>query len=425
MNNLNGLFYPFSRLSNPSVLKHFLLVFDSVTFIDEAGKEKWRNILAPKMADVNQSFESLAKLTDDYDNLTEAKAIEILDPATLRASKSRDVAISTIADLSDKEFVKLASRPDQFGLPTIPWNKFGIPIQSPSWEIFQNKIALPLIIDKNLAKNKKWATNVLHNADELRYLISENDSLLNFLNQSELAPWILTYQGGSAATINFYLEAASELGLTLITTSTLHHQLVLRKLKRAFTIHSEEKNIGLLDDLDRKRFRAIIAHGELVRLLDNLFPPSQLDGISFTKILKFRKETQELREKFSREIDNISRVIDSDPSTIKYESEIAKAFQALKQETVYFESQIASLRDKIFPSLAKATLFGAAGSGALGTLMSFLGGLTPHGLVVTSAITISASFLVEAMDIWKTKRELIRSQKSSVLYLSKLGELTK
>lgn len=39
---LNCLYYPFSRLLDSATLKYLLLVFDSITFVDEAENEEWR-----------------------------------------------------------------------------------------------------------------------------------------------------------------------------------------------------------------------------------------------------------------------------------------------------------------------------------------------------------------------------------------------
>ena len=57
MNNsigqLNSLYYPFSRLLDDSTLKYLLLVFDSVTFIDEAESAEWRKVLLEEMSQID------------------------------------------------------------------------------------------------------------------------------------------------------------------------------------------------------------------------------------------------------------------------------------------------------------------------------------------------------------------------------------
>jgi hypothetical protein len=97
--------------------------------------------------------------------------------------------------------------------------------------------------------------------------------------------------------------------------------------------------------------------------------------------------------------------------------------QNLKTDFQKLESELAAIRDKKLPAFAKAFMYGTAGGGALGTLVSFLGGLSTAGVVAASALPISVAFLNEAIEIWNEKRKLLRSQSSSVSYLAKVSQL--
>jgi len=405
-NQLNCLYYPFSRLLDDTTLKYLLLVFDSITFIDEAESVEWRRNLMEEMANIDSPlFSSYERLTDDYDMLSEIGAVQIVNPKAISAGESQGVALATKADLSDPRFVEIASNPSAFGLVARPFGKYGgSPANKPTWQAFSGKIAYPLLMDKQFTDDEKWASHILVPGDD------------NYA-------WTLSYEAGSAAITNFYLEAAQELQLTPVTTSQLHHALVLRKLKRIFA--DDERKINLIDDFQRKRFRSIFGQGEVIRLLGELYPSLALSKVSFAKIVEFRKETQELRHKFIQEVDGILRIIDSDPTSTTYDKDIIEAINSMKENFEKFEGNLVSVRDKILPAFAEAMLYGTAGGGALSAFVSFLGGLSPGGVVATSALTISGSFLVKAIEIWNEQKKTLREQGSSVTYLAKVSQLVK
>jgi hypothetical protein len=377
-NQLSCLYYPFSRLLDSAILKYLLLIFDSITFLDEVEDTEWRKILLQDMARrTGNVFSTFQKLSDDYDLLAETGAIQIIAPRVLKTKKSMEVALATQADLSDSTFIKMCSNPSKFGLPSLLYDVFrGTPANKPTWQTFLGKIAEPLINDKQFTENKQWASHVL-------------------IPGNEASSWTLSYEGGSAAVTNFYLEAAQELNLTPITNSQLHHELVLRKLKRVFV--ESESNISLLDDFERKRYRTVLGKHEIIRLLEEIFPYSQLDKISFGEIVKFRNETKELRREFIRQIESTLRVIDNNPATIGYDKAVVQAINSMKFDLISIENKLASIRDKMLPSMSEAIMYGTAGGGALSALVSFLGGLSTGGLVAASALTISGTLLAKAM----------------------------
>lgn len=401
LNKLSCLYYPFSRLLDDGALKYLLLIFDSVTFLDDVDAD-WRAFQFERLAEENKYFTLYKELIDDYDKLNELQAVQVIDPKILKTTNSNAVALATIADLSDPEFVEIASKPHRFNLPYRPFGAYGLsPSEKPTWQIFRGKIAKPLVEESRFLEEEKWASHILVPGNEWRH-------------------WALSYEAGSAAAVNMYLEAAQELQLTPVTTSQLHHELVLRKLKRIFA--EDDNEIELIDSTERKRFRMIFAQGEIIRLFGVLFPISQMDTISLTEILKFRVETQELRHKFITDIDDALRVIDSDPETAEYDKEVIEVFKKLKADFEKLEKDLTDVRDKILPSFAKALIYGSAGGAGIGTLVSFLGGLSPASVVSASALTIIAPFLTEAIDLWNEKRKILKAQPSSVSYLASVSK---
>lgn len=405
LNQLNCLYYPFSRLLDSSTLKYLLLVFDSVTFLDEAQNTEWRRMLLQTMVVDSPIFSSFEELADDYDMLLETNAVKVLNPTVLKACESPEVAFATKADLSDSKFIELASKPSLFNLPSRPLGAYSkSPIDRPTWQVFMGKIAKPLLNDKQFIEDEQWTSHILFQGDGYQ-------------------SWTLSYEAGSAAVTNFYLEAAQELNLTPVTTSQMHHQLVLRKLKRIFS--ENESTIDLLDDIERIRYRALSGQGEILKLFGDLFPSSKLHRISFSEILKFRDETQELRADFLREINDTLRIIDTNPFTAKYDKEVIESIKKLKEEFRKFENGLSAIRDKVLPSFAGALMYSVAGGSALGAAVSFLGGLSTAGIVATSALTTSGAFLAKALELWMENRKAIREQPPSISYLAKVSKLVK
>lgn len=403
---LNCLYYPFSRLLDGSTLKTLLLLFDTVTFLDEAESAEWRRAMLKAMTQVDgPNFASYERLADDYDLLAQTGAIRIVNPRTLNARKSVGVAIATVADLSDKRFVELATKPTALGLFARSYGLYGgVPTDRPTWQSFASKIALPLLTDNQFADDPIWSNHILIPGDDV-------------------FAWTLSYEAGSAAVTNLYLEAAEELSLTPVTTSLLHHELVLRKLKRVFVDNAD--GVDLIDDLERRRFRAVFGQGEMLRLFGDLFPPHLLDRLTFSQIVEFRQETQELRRQFSQQIDNSLKIIDSNPAGVAYDKGVIEAINKIRLDLVGYENELRAARDRIFPALAEAVMYGTAGGGALGAFASFLGGLSAAGVVAASALTITGTVLTKAIELWNERRKIMREKGSSVAYLAKVTRLIK
>jgi len=160
-------------------------------------------------------------------------------------------------------------------------------------------------------------------------------------------------------------------------------------------------------------------------LLGGLFPPRHLREVSFSDVVKFRRETEELRRAFVREIDGALRVVDSDPTSSTYDKDVVETIQGIASDSRRLEQELAAIRDKVLPALAGALLYGTAGGGALSAFLSFLGGLSPAGVVAASALTVSGTFLVKAMELWNEKRKILRAQSSSVSYLARVAKLSR
>ena len=297
----------------------------------------------------------------------------------MKAKDSQEVALATKADLSDPKFVEKASTPLSYGLSARPLGRYGkMPSNRPTWQVFKGKLSSPLLNDETFTNDEAWMSHILVPGDELY-------------------SWTLSYEAGSAAVTNFYLEAAQELNLTPITTSQLHHELVLRKLKRIFA--DGKDRIDLIDDAQRRRYRTVFGQGEIIQLFKDLYPIDGLDQVSFSQIIKFRNETIDLRHKFVQEVNEVLRIIDCDPLSATYDKDVIEAIKKIKSDFKNIENHLISVRDKTLPALAEAVLYGTAGGGTLGAFITFLSGLSPSSIVIGSALSASGAFLIKALEL--------------------------
>lgn len=406
MNNqigqLSCLYFPFSRTVDQDSLKLFLLVFDSIAFIDEAEGEEWRRYLLRTMAKKDSPiFDSYERFADDFQLLIDERLVTIVEPNCLKASRSASVAMATLADLADQEIIRLASQPGKYGLPARSLRYYDSSSNDrPTWHAFMGKLSHHLLCDPIYAEDPLWSSHVL-------------------VPGSHVAPWTLSYEAGSSAITNFYLESSEELGLTPITNSILHHELVVKKLKRILA--SEDRLTDFIDSNSRRKLRSVLGKSEIVRLLGELYPSQMLSKLTFDQILKFRNETALHRRAFACDIDYTLRTIDSDITRRTYEAEVAKCLRDLQKQARELQTRLASIRNKMFPAFAESVLYGTAGGGALSAAATFVGGLSPAGVVAASAITATGAFFIKALEIWRQYRDSKTIENSSVLYLSSIS----
>jgi hypothetical protein len=400
---LRCLYYPFSRLLDITTLKYLLLIYDSVTFIDEADTTEWRHMLLNDMRRDSSFFDSIAEMADDYQMLYDSGIVRVVNPNELGSARSDAVAAATLADLADESFVKLASRPSAFGLPARSSRLYRTDLpEVPTWQVFRGKLPTRLLDGSVHDTDSLWARSLVRPG-------AAGES------------WTLTYEAGSAATLNYYLEASSELGTTPITTSQLHHQLLLRKIKRTFGTSGDLA--GQLGSYERRRYNAVSSGAETVEMLGSLFPATVMETLTFEDILKFRAESEGGRHALRSEIERSLRVISEDPVGPKYDREVGLVLHGLADRFRRVQSDLQEVRDRALPSVPKAALFATAGGGAYSSLASFLGGLSTAGLVAASALTAVGAAAHQASTIWADRRSALRRQGPAIGYLMSIDRL--
>ncbi|KAF2406530.1 hypothetical protein SAMN04490179_4366 [Pseudomonas antarctica] len=387
---LQGLYYPFSRCMDSCALKQLMLVFDAVTFLEPVKDAKWRAGLFRNLeTNEDPRFSKYRGLEHDLKTLEQEGALSFVDPQSLAAFKRPETSLAAISDLQDPLWCKMASNPSVFGLP----HQRQADTQQPTWQMFAQKIPM-----------------------EFRHFLGTDTAREHLINEADdHYAWTLSYAAGSAATLNFHLAAAADLGLSPITDSELHHRLLLRKATRALTPDSE-----WTDPVSTQLSQS--ATSTAVKLLESLMPHQALESASFDKILRFRENTRGDRAALVNEL--TARLIQISNTTSYAElsrSQIALSIEISKEVREY-QAAIGAARDKLWPNLVKGLgLTFATGTSAALLYEYLLGG--PMGVLTGALSGVAYSSLAHVLDSRAEKRQAVRAANPSIAYLSRVSQL--
>lgn len=387
MANSDALYYPFSRCMGDRVLKQYLLLFDSITFLDPVDDDDWRAILFEDVEYEDARYASYRDLSGAMPWLRREGLIKVHSPDRLQ-SKEHDITVAaTLADLADAGWVRSAD-PRPYDIPTQTF------AGEPSWNVFRPKIP-----------------------DGVVAALYEDPALQGHLlaDGGERYAWQLSYAAGSSIGINVHLAAAEELSLAPVTDSRLHHHLMLRKLRRGVGVDMTPSE---LDD-----FTQAIATRTVFKVLEAIVPPAALDRLSLEDILRFRDDTEYLRESF---LDEVTRAISAevDPENpLQNERLVAKVTDNLTERARVYGAELQNARDLLWPRLIDvARTPTALGGAAVALAASYI---TGSGYVVCASALLPSLGVLKAIAEWKAGRDKVtNSSASSIAYLSQVGGLT-
>lgn len=386
-NRLDALYYPFSRTANLSSLKQFLMLYDTTTFLDPVSDDEWRAHLFSGLSRKYEGFGEYSDLAQNFTVLINEGAINIVDPNTIQSREDDLTVAAIVSDLLDDRWINNCN-PKKFGIPHEVDRING----KPQWQMFKAKIPDKFLKSANL-----------HNA-LTPHIFEEGD---------ERYAWQLSYSAGSAIALNVHMATAEELGLNLVTDSSLHNRLLLTKVEREASATSR--------GLNKHDFVDQFSSGVMMAVLNRLLSPDALSLVSVDEILRFRQETVSLRTGFSEEIKSLVRshdALDKGGHSLIPE-ELARKLQ---KDVETYGNEIASVRDKTLPRIigSLTSTSPAALSGA-GYLASYLSG---SGYVMAATLLIHAlTPLKTILEINADKKKVQRSASSSVAFLVKAQEL--
>src|SRR6266852_270719 len=268
MTELAALYYPFSRCVNSASLKQLLLVFDQISFVDPVDDDQWRTKLFRDLEDHDEHFSQYQDIHPVLPELLDHGCVKRIDPEQFVHKSSMLATASALSDLQDSSWLKVASNPRKFHMPSI-----AIDGRS-SWQIFRPK--LPQGFIDALAASPELGNHLLEEGDDW-------------------SSWSLSYAAGSAIGIGLHLEIAEELGVAPVTDSELHHRLLLMKIARA--AEATDKAIPIPDEAIR-HLTADIAS----TMLSEVLPEDRFRYVTFGEIIAFRENTRTIRKQFISDI---------------------------------------------------------------------------------------------------------------------------
>jgi hypothetical protein len=387
---LSALYYPFSRCIDPSALKQLLLVFDSVTFLDPVDDDEWRAKLFRDLEITeDQRFATYRELEGPLITLRDEGAIVLRRPEELNSFESEATSASALADLADPIWCEVARQPAKFGLPHQNRAADG----RATWQIFPAKLP-SLLRDR------------FHGTELGRHVV--------WSSRKDTA-WTVSYEAGSAATLNLHLAAAGELSLAPVTDSALHHRLLIRKIVRSATPESEwsEPASPMVE---------AVANRLALQLIETLMPRSALFLVTFEKILQFREQTQQIRAAMMAELRSRLAPAAKLTSINEISSQQQSIAEAIMKEVREYRASLLATRDKLWPGLVKTSTTAVAGGSAGAVALQFLIG-GPLAVLAGSIAGASLGVLQAALEQRADANKTARAASSSVAYLSRVTAL--
>ncbi len=384
---VDALYYPFSRCLSDRVMKQYLLLFDSITFLDPVEDDSWRSQLYKNLEGEDSRYSGYRDLADAMPWLRREGLIRIQAPQQLGSINHEVTVAATLRDLDDHKWI-LAANPEAYALATQRFQG------QPSWNIFRPKI--PSGVITAFAESEIARPHLLYEGDDN-------------------SAWHLSYAAGSSIGINVHLAAAEELSLAPVTDSRLHHHLMLQKLQRGLT---ETPNPAQTD-----RLADALATRTIFNVIEQIMPGDRLDELPLEEILRFREETRLARKAFINDV-RLSVHKDIDPiDTFRNEKLVSRVTGEIIDHSRTYGAELKSIRNSIWPKLMGVVTSPSTATGSIAALAaSYISG---------SAYVLSASALIPAINVAKAFTELRNNRQyletssaTSLAYLSRVGELT-
>lgn len=386
MLSCDALYYPFSRCIDATVVKQYLLLFDSITFLDPVDDDGWRGKLFEDVEHEDQGYAGYRDLADAMPWLRREGVIKVRSPQGLRSLNHEVTVAATLSDLSDASWVRGAD-PRRYGLPS-QW--FG---GQPCWNVFRPKLPTGVV-------------EALSDDVGLRHHLLEQGG--------DKYAWQISYAAGSSVGINVHLAAAEELSLAPVTDSQLHHYLMLQKLQRS--------GQSAITPTGVDEVAAAVARRTVFNIIEAILPSSRLELLSLEDILRFRDDTGPLRGEF---LADVARIVagEVDPENpVQSEVVVSRVTQQLVDRARAYGAQLDGARDKLWPKLIGAVTSPASMAGTAAALAASY--ITGSGYVLLASAALPALGPLRAFAEWRAEKNgALRSDATSIAYLSQVNRL--
>lgn len=365
-----------------------LLVFDKVTFLDPVEDDEWRLELYQDLEKREDKRFSIYQ--DVYLPMKDLKshgALDFVSPKSIVGLNEDEITASSLSDLMDCNWSIKAANPQIYRLPH---QRFGTE-NHPSWHVFNDK--LPQRFIEVLRNEQRFSKHLIYEGGD-RY------------------SWILSYAAGSSIATNYHLSVADKLGISPITDSALHHDLLIQKYLRAIDLECNKGN--------NKRLVNIVSQNIASTLLDRLLFEEELKQISFEEILKFRENTEQLRGDFMKEL-NAKISVDLINSSIPdIQHEILKSTQ---KEILEYQNELLSAKEQLWPAFIRGINQGLIPNGLAAVTFNYLGGT--EYLLAGSILGTALAFVQGGLVVNNKIRKIKRGVSPVVNYLTTISKKLK
>ncbi len=390
-NGFSGLYYPFSRPIDLASLKQMLLVFDSVVFLDPVDDDYWRAKLFEGLErQEDKRFAAYQHVHDNLRLLFQEGAARRVDPVDVAAIESPLTTASALSDLLDEDWTGVASKPGSFGMPHRCLGEDG----GATWQIFLPKMP------------KRFVESLHSDAPFRRHLVRQGD---------DFSSWTLSYAAGSAVSISVHLSAAEQLGLSPITDSAMHHELLIRKLIRNQEYPNERSR-----PIDQK-IVVQLTHSAVAALIDELVPRELLEATDIERLLRFREQTRQLRRQAMEEISSRLSILSKVPNAEDLLVASCEVQHQIRSDLRGYRAELQATRDKLWPTLVGSVSSNIAAGSVAAVAMNFIGG--PGYALAASILAGSLALLKGTLDLKLERTKLEASRSPAVTYLTRVRSL--
>jgi hypothetical protein len=210
-----------------------------------------------------------------------------------------------------------------------------------------------------------------------------------------------------------HLAAADALGLSPITDSPLHHELILRKLARGA---SSTTSIEQFDDLSEA-----LTQRAVFKIMGQILPAEKLQQLALQDVIEFRSRTEQLRRDF---VADVGRIVGAEIEIGKIgetEKVVARVTNSLMEIARVYGSEMSATRDKLWPKLIEGVMAPATvATSSAGLVASYI---TGSGYVLAASVLLHALGPLKTGLEWRADWNKVHSARSAIAYLSKARAL--
>ena len=215
---------------------------------------------------------------------------------------------------------------------------------------------------------------------------------------------ILAFSQGASLSISQAIILADYYGLTPVTDSALHQQLLSMKYRRA------QNNVSMLDQsiipsrtIEMLERYSIVGRTVLMEALS----PAFLQQISIADALKFRDANAESLERFRRRIGNLVHELDEVDLGADFNRRLTKVVdQVVLPELQLLEDKLQDSRRKIFGNLLSRGATTAVPASAAASLYAAFSGPALLALSVGAGVTAFGLSVATVVERWQERKKL-------------------